>query len=65
MPKLKSHSGISKRVKITGKGKVSYKKPGKSHLLTHKTRARKRQLRRSGIMTKAESTVVKRLLPYS
>ena len=33
---LKSHSGLSKRVKITKKGKVIHKKAGKSHLLTNK-----------------------------
>lgn len=65
MPKMKSHSGMSKRVKITGTGKIRYKKSGKSHLLTHKTRARKRKLRNSGILSKTEEATIKRLLPYS
>lgn len=65
MPKMKSHSGMSKRVKITGTGKIRYKKAGKSHLLTHKTRARKRKLRNSGILAKTEEVAIKRLLPYS
>lgn len=64
MPKMKSHSGIAKRVKITGRGKVRYKKAGKSHLLTHKTRSRKRHARRPGLLTTTEAKMVKRLLPY-
>ncbi|MDR1244108.1 MAG: 50S ribosomal protein L35, partial [Endomicrobium sp.] len=34
MPKIKTHSGSKKRFKVTGKGKVKYKKPGQRHLLT-------------------------------
>ncbi len=64
MPKMKSHSGTAKRVKLTAKGKVRYKKAGKSHLLTHKTRTRKRHARRPGILTSTEEKTIKRLLPY-
>ncbi len=32
MPKLKPHKGLLKRVKITGKGKVRFKRAGASHL---------------------------------
>lgn len=37
MPKNKSHSGASKRFKITGSGKVLRERAGKRHLLEHKS----------------------------
>lgn len=32
MPKQKSHKGLLKRIKITGKGKIKHKRRGTSHL---------------------------------
>ncbi|NUT45794.1 MAG: 50S ribosomal protein L35, partial [Saccharothrix sp.] len=37
MPKNKSHSGTSKRVKVTGSGKLVREKAGKRHLLEKKS----------------------------
>ncbi|CAO0833715.1 hypothetical protein SMICM17S_06740 [Streptomyces microflavus] len=37
MPKNKTHSGASKRFKITGSGKVLRERAGKRHLLEHKS----------------------------
>lgn len=65
MPKMKSNSGAAKRFKFTGSGKIKYKQAGKSHLLTHKTRARKRHLKSPGLVSKADKQSIKRLLPYS
>lgn len=65
MPKIKSNSGASKRFKLTGSGKVKHKQAGKSHLLTHKTRARKRHLKGPRMISKADEQSIKRLLPYS
>jgi large subunit ribosomal protein L35 len=65
MPKLKSHRGVAKRFKRTGTGKIKHKQTGKSHLLTHKTRSRKRHLKASGLVSKADQQTIKRLLPYS
>ncbi len=33
MPKMKSHTGMGKRVKVTGKGKLITEQAGKRHLL--------------------------------
>jgi large subunit ribosomal protein L35 len=44
MPKLKSHKGLLKRVKITGRGKLVYHKGGRRHLLGNKSRKHKRAL---------------------
>jgi len=65
MPKMKSHRGVAKRFKLTGTGKVRHKRSGRSHLLTHKTRSRKRQLKATGIVSKADQQSIKRLLPYA
>ncbi|MBI3596969.1 MAG: 50S ribosomal protein L35 [Nitrospirae bacterium] len=65
MPKLKSHKGVAKRFKRTGTGKIKHKQTGKSHLLTHKTRSRKRHLKTSGLVSKADQQSIKRLLPYA
>lgn len=47
MPKMKSHKGMRKRLKITKRGKVLRRHPGKSHLMTGKTGKRRRHLRRA------------------
>ena len=45
MPKLKTHRGAAKRFKKTGTGKFVRGSAFKRHILTSKTRARKRKLR--------------------
>ena len=42
MPKLKTHSGTKKRVRITSRGKVLLRSAGANHLLQKKSAARKR-----------------------
>jgi large subunit ribosomal protein L35 len=65
MPKMKTHKGVAKRFKKTGTGKIIHKQSGRSHLLTHKTRSRKRHLKASGLVSKADQQSIKRLLPYA
>jgi len=64
MPKIKSNSGALKRFKVTANGKIKKKKAYHSHLLTHKARKRKRQLRKADYLTGGEVKHVRRLLPY-
>jgi large subunit ribosomal protein L35 len=45
MPKMKSHKGLLKRVKITAKGKVKFRKSGTSHLNSVSTGNESRKLR--------------------
>lgn len=42
MPKLKTHSGTKKRVKITKNGKVLVRKSHSTHFLEKKSASRKR-----------------------
>ncbi len=65
MPKLKTHRGAKKRFSFTGSGKIKRKKANASHILTKKSQKRKRNLRKSTIVVKAEVKRVKALLPYS
>lgn len=63
MPKIKTNRSAAKRFKKTGSGKYVYEKSFGSHILTTKTRKRKRSLRRGGVVHKANLTTIKRLLP--
>lgn len=64
MGKMKSHSGASKRFKVTGKGKIKRKKAYKRHILTKKSSKRKRNLRKSTLVDKTNEKAVKKLIPY-
>jgi large subunit ribosomal protein L35 len=65
MPKLKTKKGVAKRFKITKKGKVKGHHAGTSHILTKKSRKRKRKLRHSNLADKVDEKRIKKLLPYS
>ncbi|MGA8112639.1 MAG: 50S ribosomal protein L35 [Actinocatenispora sp.] len=62
MPKMKSHSGMGKRVKVTGKGKLMKEQANRRHLLEHKTSRRTRRLAGVVEFAKADVQRVKRLL---
>ena len=61
MPKLKIHSGASKRFKKTGSG-LKRKRSGKSHILTKRTTKNKRQLRGTVPLAKSDKDKVARML---
>ncbi|MFW5886612.1 MAG: 50S ribosomal protein L35 [Bacteroidota bacterium] len=44
MPKMKTNSGAKKRFTLTGTGKIRRKHAFKSHILTKKSKKRKRNL---------------------
>ncbi|MFW6248586.1 MAG: 50S ribosomal protein L35 [Bacteroidota bacterium] len=44
MPKMKTNSGAKKRFSYTGSGKIKRKHAYKSHILTKKSKKRKRNL---------------------
>lgn len=62
MPKAKTKKGAAKRLKKTSKGLVKYSKAGAGHLLGGKTRKRKRNLRKSGVLNKSEIKRVANML---
>ena len=62
MPKKKTNKAAAKRFKITAKGKIKYAKAGSGHLLSSKSRKRKRSLRTGGVLSKQETKRVTNLL---
>lgn len=62
MTKQKTHSGAKKRFKLTGTGKIKRKHAFKSHILTKKSKKRKLQLTKSGLVSDADSNNVKHML---
>jgi large subunit ribosomal protein L35 len=65
MPKMKTRKSAAKRYRVTGTGKVKYKKMGLRHILTKKTTKRKRHLRQAGVLSPAETKKIKKILPYA
>jgi len=64
MPKLKTHKGASKRFKRTGAGKLRRRHSFARHLLTSKSRSRKRRLGQGTQVAKADQAKLKEMLPY-
>ncbi len=64
MPKMKTNRGAAKRFKKTGSGKIMRKKAFASHILTHKSRKRKRGLREKPVVAKDNIKQVRALMPY-
>ncbi|MEK7700237.1 MAG: 50S ribosomal protein L35 [Planctomycetota bacterium] len=62
MPKLKTHKGAKKRVKITAKGKVKRSKAGKGHLMSGKSGRRGMHLKKKTGVSPAFSKKIKRAL---
>jgi large subunit ribosomal protein L35 len=62
MPKVKTNSSAKKRFKVTGTGKITHQKSFKRHILTKKSKKRKRNLGKDGSVAKANLRFVKRLL---
>ena len=63
MPKIKTNRSAAKRFKKTGTGKIVYHKAYGSHILSTKSRKRKRALRKSPILDHSNLRAVKLLLP--
>lgn len=64
MPKLKTHKGAAKRFKKTGTGKVVRNHAFARHLLTSKSRARKRNLGKSVVADKVDQAKLREMIPY-
>jgi large subunit ribosomal protein L35 len=64
MPKMKTHRGAAKRFQVTASGRVKRKNPNARHILTSKSRKRKRHLRLPDYISAVDEKNMKRLLPY-
>ncbi len=65
MPKLKTHRGAAKRLRVTAAGKIKRSKAFGRHILTKKSSKRKRNLKQSTLIVKSELKKAKELLPYA
>ena len=59
MPKMKTNKAAAKRFKKTANGKLKYSKAGTGHLLSSKSRKRKRNLRKAGVVDQADEKRLK------
>ncbi len=64
MPKMKTHRGAAKRIKITGTGKLKRQQAFKRHILGKKAPKRKRHLRKGALVCAANHKNMKTMLPY-
>ena len=62
MPKMKTNSAASKRVRVTGKGKLMHVGSGMRHNLEHKSARKRRALSADEVMATAQSKKIKKLL---
>ena len=62
MPKNKTHSGIAKRIKVTGTGKLMRQQAGLRHRLEVKSSKETRDLSGYVVVNKADTKRVKKML---
>jgi large subunit ribosomal protein L35 len=63
--KLKTHTAMAKRVKITGSGKIMRRKAASSHLRRNKSAHSVRSMDKRFVLATGDTRQMKRLLPYS
>lgn len=62
MPKVKTNAASKKRFALTGTGKIKRKHAYHSHILTKKSKKRKRNLDHTGLVDSANIKAVRELL---
>ena len=62
MPKLKTHKGTAKRIKITGSGKLVRERAFGNHILAKKSKARKRNMKTPAIVSGNNAKNIKKAL---
>ncbi|HLV59573.1 MAG TPA: 50S ribosomal protein L35 [Natronosporangium sp.] len=62
MPKMKTHTGMGKRVRVTGSGKLIKEQANRRHKLEHKSSRRKRRLAGTVPVAGADLRRVRKLL---
>lgn len=62
MPKMKTHKGTAKRIKLTSTGKLTRKRAFSNHMLSKKSKSRKRNINSTAVITGGMAKNVKRAL---
>jgi large subunit ribosomal protein L35 len=63
--KLKTKSGAKKRFKVTGTGKVRFRRANRNHIKTKQSTKRVRHARANGVLCDSDAVLVHRMLPYA
>lgn len=66
MPKIRSHRGTAKRVKVSAGGKILHRHQfdGCGHILSKKSRKRKRNFRKDQPTAPGDARRIRALIPY-
>jgi large subunit ribosomal protein L35 len=64
MPKIKTNRGAAKRFKKSASGRIKRGSAFTSHILTHKSTKRKRNLRGGDMVSAVDQKNIARLIPY-
>lgn len=59
MPKMKTHRGLAKRVKVTGTGRLRRRSPNLSHILEKKSPQRKPRLSGESDIAKSDERSIR------
>lgn len=62
MPKLKTHRGTAKRIKLSGTGKIMRRRANGSHFLEKKSASRKRTIATKAVVKGSIAQSLKRAL---
>ncbi|MDO4660748.1 MAG: 50S ribosomal protein L35 [Candidatus Saccharibacteria bacterium] len=62
MPKLKTHKGTAKRIKLTSTGKLTRRRAFGNHILSKKSKSRKRNINTPATITGGMAKNAKRAL---
>ena len=62
MPKMKTHKGTAKRIKITSTGKLLRRRAFGAHLLAKKSKSRKRAINTPALVSGGQANNIKRAL---
>ncbi|KAB2832957.1 MAG: 50S ribosomal protein L35 [Candidatus Nucleicultricaceae bacterium] len=65
MPKLKTKSSTKGRFRVTGSGKILRAFACKRHMLIRRSQKMKRQARGLTVMSKPDSRIIRRFMPYA
>ena len=64
MPKMKTHSGLKKRLKITKRGKIKRAHANILHNAGSKSKKQKRRLHSQTYVDSSNIAAIKKMLPY-
>ena len=62
MPKMKTHKGTAKRIKLTSSGKITSRRAFGGHMLAKKSKSRKRAINQTAAITGSMAKNVRRAL---